>query len=83
MSTRLYGDSTLDVGEPVIDAAAASRARRESSEIYLAASKAVVNEGPYVSTSKFDGDVVEHMLRAVIEVLTPEQRALILKKVSR
>jgi hypothetical protein len=56
-----------------------ARARQQAGDIYRAASKAVVYDG---DDTKFDLEVVEHILRAVLEVLTPEQRAQILKKVS-
>lgn len=60
-------------------------ARREAGEIYNAAAKTTgIYYDPTDDTaSKVDLLVVEHILRAVLQTLTPEQRTAILAKVTR
>jgi hypothetical protein len=62
-----------------------SKPRQDAREIYLAAQSAccTCGTGPSASASQDDLLVVEHILRAVIEVLTPEQRAEVLAKVKK
>jgi hypothetical protein len=56
--------------------------KREAGRIYKAAVQAVVDD-VNAADGTLDLLVVEHILRAVLEVLSPEQRASILRKVSR
>lgn len=60
-----------------------SNPRQDAREIYLAAAQACSDYDPAGQEPACRGDllVVEHLLRAVIEVLTPEQRAEVLQKV--
>ncbi len=55
--------------------------RQEASTIYKAAAQRVVYN-PHTAY-KFDLEVVEHILRAMLEVMTPEQRLQVLDRVMR
>jgi hypothetical protein len=56
-----------------------SNPRQDAREIYLAAHDRCGSD--CLNPDAGDLRIVEHMLRAVIEVLTPEQRAEVLAKV--
>jgi predicted SpoU family rRNA methylase len=60
-------------------------ARRVAVEIYKAADKAIgIYYDPHADVaSKIDLEISAHILRAVLETLTTEQRAAILAKVTR
>ena len=66
-----------------------SDVKSESSQIYVEAAKRVrlygVSGSPVSSIEmadmQFDIGVIEHMLRAVIEAMSPEQRANVLNRV--
>ncbi|MES2384490.1 MAG: hypothetical protein V4593_08070 [Pseudomonadota bacterium] len=70
-------------GSPLPGQDSPAAARRDAGDIYKAATKCCAWRHCVDSfASAEDVLVVEHILRAMLEVLTPEQRASILAKVS-